>query len=310
MTKSKLATIYELGYNVVPVSSGIPLIEAVKPYQTKRVTAQELAQWDRLRQSRNANWAILTGAKPYNSAPALVCVDCDDEAAFTLAAKLCPPTRLVTATPSGGRHLYYRRPAVEVMGNRIKTIYKGRRYALDIKADGGMATCPGSVGHKPQSLGMPYSWLCPWTAEMIQSAPVYDPTWMPDEKTKSHRADDLDHEDAIAELEMPMGERKYRARRFVAKCPGARSGEGASAYCFALAIDLVWGFALDTESAIEILTEWAERDDQMDERGHHYPWKPKEIRHKVWDAVKQSYDGVVGDRVEPRIPEGFIQFDM
>ena len=41
---------------------------------------------------------------------------------------------------------------------------------------------------------------------------------------------------------------------------------------------VVHGFALATETAVEVLGEWGEKPDQTDEHGGYYPWSQKDIR--------------------------------
>lgn len=105
-----------------------------------------------------------------------------------------------------------------------------------------------------------------------------------------------DHEELLrADWLPPLGERIDRAKRYVKAVPGTTQGEGADNRCFGLTMKLIWGFALPVEDAVDILTSWSERLDNVDEVGHHYPWEPKEISHKVGNALAGSYRGVPGD---------------
>ena len=60
---------------------------------------------------------------------------------------------------------------------------------------------------------------------------------------------------------------------------------------------VVHGFALATETAVEVLTEWGEKPDQTDEHGIYYPWSEKDIRDLVKWAEGETYSGVRGDKI-------------
>ena len=71
-------------------------------------------------------------------------------------------------------------------------------------------------------------------------------------------------------------EATVQARRYLAKVPGTQSGQGqARQRACRLSMFVVHGFALATETAVEVLTEWGEKPDQTDEYGY-YPWSQKD----------------------------------
>jgi len=90
-----------------------------------------------------------------------------------------------------------------------------------------------------------------------------------------------------------------QARHWLFKIPGTQSGVGQECdkKVSGLAIGLVHGFALPEEIAVDLLTEWGQRDDQLDEHGLPYPWTAKEMQRKVAWAAGQSYDGMRGDKL-------------
>jgi len=89
-----------------------------------------------------------------------------------------------------------------------------------------------------------------------------------------------------------------QARRYIAKVPGTQSGRNtARQQACRLTMFVVHGFALDGETAVEVLTEWGERTDQVDQYGGYYPWSEKDIRDLVRWAEGEAYSGERGDKV-------------
>ena len=113
---------------------------------------------------------------------------------------------------------------------------------------------------------------------------------------KSDRVKSVDVEDDDLP---PVEERVESFNRKLAKTPGAQQSKGAGAdpYCFGVAVEAVWGFALPEDEAIDCLYDWGQREDQLDNDGNHYPWSYAEIRHKVQDALNVDYDGSKGDKL-------------
>src|SRR5262249_34523197 len=70
------------GYNLIPVDGKFPPLGKGKPYQTQKISDDEYASWYyQYRTKESLNWGLLTGAKPYSDAPAIVVVDSDDDQA-------------------------------------------------------------------------------------------------------------------------------------------------------------------------------------------------------------------------------------
>ena len=108
-----------------------------------------------------------------------MCVDADDAEAMELVRTRCPATPLTTQARSDGCHYWYRRlETTEKVKSRNRTRIGGHIYKLDIKADGGYAVAPGNE----HWAGGRYTWSMPWTRELIESLPVYDPSWLPHEE--------------------------------------------------------------------------------------------------------------------------------
>jgi len=72
-----------------------------------------------------------------------------------------------------------------------------------------------------------------------------------------------------------------RARRYIAKCPPAISGQGGHDATFHVAACLVHGFALGEPDALALLTEW--------NRVCVPPWSERELRHKIESAGQASH---------------------
>ena len=127
-------------------------------------------------------------------------------------------------------------------------------YNLDIKADGGYVVAPGSQ----HASGHIYRWSQPWTLEILESLPIYDPAWLPHEGKDEFGdgfEDATDHETAIADIDIGIPERVKQARAWLADQPAAQQSQGnsgASGYCFKLAIILVWEFGLPKNEASEL----------------------------------------------------------
>jgi hypothetical protein len=303
-----LKHLYRLGYNLIPVNGKHPPCVEWKVYQSQRVTPEEIVTWANTRQFRTKggdlwrlsddatlNWALLTGATPYSDAPPLVVADCDDAEAEALAFQRCPPTPARQRTGGGGLHLVYRRPQTGYLPIRSKTVLGGTTYNLDLRADGGYILCPGSLG------GAGYRWGQPWTLELLRSLPVFDPGWLPDERSQRHRTREVtkydSHDEAVAKVLLPVPLRIEAAARYLDKCPGSTQGRAADNYCFALAVCLCWGFALPADDATDLLYDWGQKDGNVDKAGRYYPWTLSEVVHKVKNATHRAYDGRIGDRL-------------
>jgi hypothetical protein len=296
-------TLYRLGFNVIPGNGKIACLPWTQ-YQRERVPATLMTEWAKNRfysEEKNRywsadpfNWLLLTGAT--SGGTGIVIVDADDDAGEALVAARCPKTPVMQRTPGGGWHRGYRHPGVYVPV-RKKTVIGGTVYNVDIRGDGGYIVAPGGRSKG----GGSYREVRPWTAELIAAAPVYDPAWLPDERPEreGRLEGDDEHERAVAACAVPIAERVRQFRRYTAECPGTEEGKGkgAEAYCYAMAMDAAWGFLLPKEEAVDELLAWGEKPDNTDAGGIYWPWKRKEITHKVADAIHSAPDEHPGWRV-------------
>ena len=72
-----------------------------------------------------------------------------------------------------------------------------------------------------------------------------------------------------------------RVRLYLAKIPGAVSGDGGHDTTFKVACTLVNGFALPTAEALPLLHEWNSTCQP--------PWSDAELRHKLADATRAPH---------------------
>ena len=108
----------------------------------------------------------------------------------------------------------------------------------------------------------------------------------------------VDHREVVP-VQVDQDEATEQARHWLSNIPGTQSGMGMECdrRVSRIAVLLVHGFALDEETAVDLLTAWGQRDDQIDAHGMPYPWTEKEMIRKVTWAVGQTYEGTTGDKV-------------
>src|SRR5436190_3741594 len=83
-----------------------------------------------------------------------------------------------------------------------------------------------------------------------------------------------------------MAQTCERARRYIARCPPAISGQGGHDGTFHVAAILVWGFALSEAEALMLLREW--------NRNCVPPWSETELAHKVRSAAAAPHSDARG----------------
>ena len=300
--------VYNLDFNLVPCGDVTkktiwkwgPNDQGLPNWQEERQTVRFWWQLFYDKKDELLNIAMITGERS-----GVVAIDGDNAEACEMIRKRCPATPMMTRT-SRGVHYFYRHPGFRV-GQILGVVLDGKQTKIDIKGDGNYVLAPGSSGKE---------WVERWTPEMMDSLPVYDPAWLPHEGTlktdKPTRTDrprperieegDKDHDELIAEDGLPsVPERCVKARAYMRSVPGRCPGNNADGTAYRLAMTLVWGFLLPHEDALDLLQEWGERDDQVDEGNRPYPWSWKECEHKIRSALRDAYRGSYGDRLG--IPE-------
>src|SRR5258706_3920047 len=95
-----------------------------------------------------------------------------------------------------------------------------------------------------------------------------------------------------------MAQVSERARRYIARCPPAISGQRVQDAAYHVAAILVWGFALSEAEALMLLQEW--------NRNCVPPWSDAELLHKVKSAVgaqhRDARGHLLGDGFKPGSP--------
>ena len=56
---------------------------------------------------------------------------------------------------------------------------------------------------------------------------------------------------------------------------------------------LLYGFALSERITLKMLTEWGQRQDQLDDAGGWFPWTEEENARKIEWCIGQEYGGEV-----------------
>lgn len=308
-----LRRLYGMEFNLIPISGKHPPCIEWKQFQTVRISVEKLKEWMRgtfpAKNEKNfwkpeiLNFALITGATPWSSSnPGIIVVDSDDEEAEALVKERCPETPMMQVTGKDGFHRVYRRPEDHI-SNRQKTVIDGKNYNLDIRGDGGYIMAPGSIHPKTQKL---YRELEPWTPELLQQCPVYDPTWLACERSQPKRTTSVavtsnfasdDHQDRISDIDLPGEQRESMARRYLDSVPGTQQGDGADRRCTALTMKLLYGFSLPAEIVQAMLCEWGQQEDQLDDAGGWYPWTDEDIARKIDWCLGEEYRGEIGDRL-------------
>ena len=271
--------LHDLGFSIVPVpphgkSPAMPW----KQYQTERASKRQLLDWG-LEEYPHFNYAVITG-----KLSGIICLDADNGTAEAMIAKHCPATPMLQVSGSGrGRHHIYRYPLNGPVPNRTNLKVHGQEaQGLDVRGDGGLFIGPGSLHRITEQ---PYLEVVPWTKEMLEAVPVFDPAWLGMDTEPARAVTEL----KTARPDIATSRRQRYAREFLKEKEGSVAGQGkAEKYCFALASALIHGLDMSHEEAEEPLVEWGEKDSNQDAQGNYYPWKRSELRRKLEDAAKQE----------------------
>lgn len=185
----------------------------------------------------------------------------DGIAAFAALGE-CPPT-LTVATPTGGRHLYFRNPP----GLRVKTTGNVLAPGVDVRGEGGFVVGPGS----PHRKGGTY-------AVVDEDVPVADaPTWLLDLLGEAHVRPVV----VAASRALPPEEEARRvalARTYLAAAAPCIDGKRGGTLLFKICMYLVVRLELPHTMALALLEE--------DYNARCLPpWSRAELEHKLIDAA-------------------------
>lgn len=213
------------GFNVIPMRRDdrkVPALSHWKPYQTRRVSFDELQQWFRY---GGGGIAAVCG----RISGGLVVVDIDDE---TLAARFLDgnpgllESTLCARSGGGNLHVYVRTPFPP---RKFSLLKRTPPVPIDIQAEGGYIVMPPS----PHPSGRHYQWLVGcgseprlvqefdlWFQRSLARAGVH---WMPDAKT-SKMAPYQPGRDAVGAIitlfrELSGADGERRGREVWWRCP-------------------------------------------------------------------------------------------
>jgi hypothetical protein len=179
------------------------------------------------------------------------------------------PTSVESATGGGGGHILYHGDG-RIRNRKI-------RPGIDILSTGKYFVAPPSTHPN----GRPYQWKhCPGSVPLASA-----PEWLIG----------LTLPPSLESVPLPQGVVGHcfddaidRARAYLARTPGAASGQNGHDNTFFVARALVIGFALDTSTALALLREWNRTCDP--------PWTERDLAHKIREA----------DTVEFAKPRGWL----
>ena len=242
-----------------------PIASAVRRGLDDATTdAATIKEWWRV--NPTANVAIRTGVES-----GLVVADFDGDLGVELAASLGSPLSPRVTTGSGGKHRFYLHPGYPV-GNRAKVV-----PGLDIRADRGYVVAVPSR----HTSGGTYTWDAGFTPEDTDLAPLPENLLELLAKGKNPVIDAEIVTTGDPKKNAP-DEMVERAKAYVAKIPGAISGQGGHDDTFVVAIKLIHGFQLSDKQAMTIFKEYGARCKP--------PWSLKELEHKLASARKDAND--------------------
>lgn len=158
---------------------------------------------------------------------------------------------------------------------------------IDVRGDGGQVVAPGAI----HPSGFVYRMAEPWTQELVDSIPDYDPAWFEGKRWRkpgaggpvsldSLKAKRVEERIEAARSASTAEEALKRAAAWIEKADPSISGQGGHNQAFYVACRLVCGFNLDIDAAYHLMKNaWND--------GCQPPWSDEELAHKVVDAEKQ-----------------------
>lgn len=250
----------DFGYSVIPLieRSKKPSIPW-KPYQDRRPTHDEVAQWWGLHPA--SNLGLVCGRHA-----GLVVIDADDEESETYMRIHLDPTPLRVRTRKGV-HFYYRHPGIPIQSKARVAL------AIDKRADGGLATGLGSVHES----GFVYQLDEGSSLVSLKDLPVYKPAWFPEPQPLPPPKPTHSTLDAT-----------IRAQAYVNAIDGAGQGQ-RNEMAFRVAAVVVRDFAQGPEDALAIVSSWNDRCD---------PPLPLRELVDICKSAQRSGRKTIGNRLE------------
>lgn len=247
----------ELGYPVIPIGEnsktpekGFPL----KEFLQRHPTTGELYAWFG-KMGKNRNLAIVTG-----EISNLVVLDFESKEAAAEAWKNMGASTNCISVTRRGLHFLFRHAGVPIK-NAVKV--KNQNIEYDIRGDGGYIMAPPSTVN-----GHTYRWHEGFEICSPDDLPVFNPDWCPQDKNTSR----------VEIAEDDVFKRISRARAYIARIPGAISGQNGHDATFRVACKLIHDFALQPAEAFPLILQWNSTCLP--------PWSERELLHKLHDAAK------------------------
>lgn len=200
----------------------------------------------------------------------LVVIDVDDvDAAADVMDRL--PATLTMSTPRGGLHFYFRMPEHMDDDDVIRNV-QGRKDSdplgrgVDVRGEGGYVLGEGSTQGKAG----------PWY-EVANPSPIVEvPEWVLERLRKAKRHIPMPMPAWTPDFTVGGLGAEERARRYMAKMPGAVSGAAGHTTTMKVARVLVTRFGLDDGTTRALLDEYNTRCEPR--------WSDRELDHKVKQA--------------------------
>jgi hypothetical protein len=221
----------------------------------------------------NANIGVLNG----EPSGWLIDVDLDHPLARELADDFLPKTASEFGRRSSRRshRLYVVTEPIETHQRRLPKVDGKAPMIVELRSTGSQTVFPGSVHPEGESIewdsdGEPTK-VAPGLLLAAVNALADEVTKRvcPKQETPSTNGRPVQLSPEVAD----------RARKYLAKVPPAVSGQGGHDHSFYVACQLVKGFALDRDSALQLLREWNQTCQP--------PWSDRELEHKIDDALDQ-----------------------
>ncbi len=187
----------------------------------------------------------------------------------------CPISR----SGSGGYHLLFQRPEVEIKGSK-GIVWDGKKTGIDIQIGNQYIVVPPSI--HPDT-GQVYSWHTPFC--QVNELPKLPDAWIEYVLTKR---------DAKLQILIPDPPKLIvprcntnlssveRCKLYVDKIPPSIAGQGGDTQLFKAACTIFWDFALSESEGMPLFQEYNARC--------HPPWSQSRLSYKMRQSLETSHD--------------------
>lgn len=182
---------------------------------------------------------------------------------------LCP----IIETPTGGKHLYYKKPDADVIGS-VGVKWKGRKTGIDIRVGNQYVIAPPSI---PPDTQMSYTTkfpLCP-SDELPELPQAWVEGFLPLRGGTAIIPKTSDVVIHVVEVNIDPA-LEQRAKKYLEAMPKSISGEGGHNVLFAAVRAMYWGFGFDSQETKYMITRYFNPRCRP-------AWNEKEIDHKIDD---------------------------